>query len=105
MKTMLLAAAAALSLGISSAYADSEGGQVANTQFTSIRGVLHYLWRAVDQHGVVLDILVQGRRNGVAAKRFFKHLLHGSQYKCPATPGVDPLTTRGTDPFVVSLFD
>ena len=49
--------------------------------FIRIRGVLHYLWRAVDQHGVVLDILVQDRRNGGAAKRFFKHLLHGLQYK------------------------
>ena len=49
--------------------------------FIRIRGVLHYLWRAVDQHGVVLDILVQDRRNGAAAKRFFKHLLHGLQYK------------------------
>ena len=47
--------------------------------FIRIRGVLHYLWRAVDQHGVVLDILVQDRRNGPAAKRFFKHLLHGLQ--------------------------
>ena len=37
MKTMLLAAAAALSLGIGSAYADSEGGQVANTQFSRSR--------------------------------------------------------------------
>ena len=49
--------------------------------FIRIQGVLHYLWRAVDQHGVVLDILVQERRNGAAAKRFFKHLLHGLQYK------------------------
>ena len=49
--------------------------------FIRIRDVLHYLWRAVDQHGVVLDILVQDRRNGAAAKRFFKHLLHGLQYK------------------------
>ena len=40
MKTMLLAAAAALSLGIGSAYADSEGGQVANTRFTSVPGFL-----------------------------------------------------------------
>src|SRR5690348_9812597 len=46
-----------------------------------IRGVLHYLWRAVDQHGVVLDILVQDRRNGTAAERFFKRLLHGLRYK------------------------
>jgi putative transposase len=29
----------------------------------------------------VLDILVQNRRNGAAAKRFFKHLLRGLQYK------------------------
>jgi putative transposase len=39
--------------------------------FIRIRGVLHYLWRAVDQHGVVLDIPVQDRRDGTAAKRFF----------------------------------
>jgi putative transposase len=48
--------------------------------FLRINGVLHYLWRAVDQHGVVLDILVQDRRNAAAAKRFFKRLLQGLQY-------------------------
>jgi putative transposase len=49
--------------------------------FLRINGVLHYLWRAVDQHGVVLDILVQGRRNATAAKRFFTRLLAGLKYK------------------------
>ena len=49
--------------------------------YLRINGVLHYLWRAVDQHGVVLDILVQGRRKGTAAKRFFKRLLAGLRYK------------------------
>ena len=49
--------------------------------FLPVNGVLHYLWRAVDQHGVVLDILVQDRRNGSAAKRFFKRLLAGLKYK------------------------
>ena len=49
--------------------------------FLRINGVLHCLWRAVDQHGVVLDILVQGRRNATAAKRFFKRLLAGLKYK------------------------
>ena len=34
--------------------------------FIRINGVLHHLWRAVGQHGVVLDILVQGRRNATA---------------------------------------
>src|SRR5689334_13208905 len=49
--------------------------------FIRINGALHYLWRAVDQHGVVLDILVQDRRNANAAKRFFKRLLRGLRYK------------------------
>ncbi|RKK01141.1 DDE domain-containing protein [Pseudoroseomonas wenyumeiae] len=49
--------------------------------FLRINGVLHYLWRAVDQHGVVLDILVQDRRNGSAAKRFFKRLLSDLKYR------------------------
>jgi putative transposase len=49
--------------------------------YLRINGVLHYLWRAVDQHGVVLDILVQGRRNATAARRFFKRLLAGLKYK------------------------
>jgi transposase-like protein len=35
----------------------------------------------MDQQGVVLDILVQGRRNATAAKRFFKRLLAGLKYK------------------------
>jgi putative transposase len=45
-----------------------------------IQGVQHYLWRAVDQDGVVLDILVQERRDGEAAKRFFRRLLKGLHY-------------------------
>jgi putative transposase len=32
--------------------------------FTRIQGIQHYLWRAVDQHGVVFDILIQDRRDG-----------------------------------------
>ena len=39
--------------------------------FLKINGKTHYLWRAVDQHGTVLDILVQSRRNKAAAKKFF----------------------------------
>jgi putative transposase len=49
--------------------------------YLRINGVLHYLWRAVDQNGVVLDTLVQGRRNATAAKRFFKRLLAGLKYQ------------------------
>jgi putative transposase len=42
-----------------------------------INGAPRYLWRAVDRHGNVLDILVQSRRNAVAAKKFFRRLLQG----------------------------
>ena len=48
--------------------------------FIRIGGKLHYLWRAVDQHGTVLDVLVQGRRSAKAAERFFRKLLKGLRY-------------------------
>ena len=45
--------------------------------FLKINGKTQYLWRAVDQDGNVLDILVQRRRNKQAAKKFFRKLLKG----------------------------
>jgi putative transposase len=45
--------------------------------FIKINGVLHYLWRAVDQDRDEIDILVQKRKNKTAAIRFFKRLLKG----------------------------
>jgi len=48
--------------------------------FLKINGRLHYLWRAVDQDGEVLDILVQQRRDKKAAKKFFRKLLKGLRY-------------------------
>ncbi len=48
--------------------------------FIKINGKDHYLWRDVDQDGNVLDILVQSRRNKMAAKRFFRKLLKGLRY-------------------------
>jgi putative transposase len=62
--------------------------------FIRIRGRIHYLWRAVDQHGVVLDILVQSRRDGDAAKRFFRRLLEGLQYE-PRVIVTDKLRSYG----------
>ena len=46
-----------------------------------INGKQHYLWRAVDQDGEVVDVYLQARRDGAAAKRFFKRLLrsHGQE--------------------------
>jgi putative transposase len=50
--------------------------------FIKINGELHYLWRAVDQDGDTIDILVQKRRNKAAAKRFFRKLLK-CQHQAP----------------------
>ena len=52
--------------------------------FVGINGRLRFLWRAVDQHGNVLDVLVQSRRNAVAAKKFYRKLLKDLRY----VPGV-----------------
>jgi putative transposase len=43
--------------------------------FVSINGVQHYRWRAVDQDGTVLAILVQSRRDKAAAEKFFRRSL------------------------------
>ncbi len=48
--------------------------------FLRIAGKLQYLWRAVNQDGEVLDILVQPHRDKQAAKKFFRKLLKGLQY-------------------------
>jgi putative transposase len=45
--------------------------------FIKINGKTHYLWRAVDQDGNVLDILVTSRRDAKAATRSFRQLLKG----------------------------
>ena len=49
--------------------------------FVKIDGKQHYLWRAVDQDGEVVDVFLQTKRDGKAAKRFFKRLLkvHGNE--------------------------
>jgi putative transposase len=62
--------------------------------FLRIGGKRHYLWRAVDQDGTVLDILVQSRRNAKAAKRFFRKLLKGLRY-VPRAIVTDKLPSYG----------
>ena len=62
--------------------------------FIRIRGKTHYLWRAVDQNGHVLDILVQSRRNARVAKRFFHKLLRNLQY-VPRVIVTDKLRSYG----------
>ena len=47
--------------------------------FLQIQGRRQYLWRAIDQDGDILDILMQRRRNGRAATRFVRKLLKQQQ--------------------------
>jgi len=62
--------------------------------FVKIDGKLHYLWRAVDQDGEVVDVYLQSRRDGKAAKRFFKRLLKAHLYE-PRKIVTDKLRSYG----------
>jgi len=68
--------------------------------FLKINGVTHYLWRAVDQNGVVLDILVQPKRDRFAAIRLFRRLLRATGRK-PRVIITDKLRSYGAAKRVV----
>ena len=57
-----------------------------------IAGTTHWLWRAVDQHGIVLDVLVQSRRDAKAAKRLLRKLLR-RQGRAPRVMITDKLAS------------
>ena len=59
-----------------------------------IAGQKHWLWRAVDQDGVVLDVLVQSRRDKRAAKRLLRKLLK-RQCRAPRVMITDKLPSYG----------
>src|ERR671928_960361 len=59
-----------------------------------IAGVKHWLWRAVDQDGVVLDVLVQRRRDKAAAERLLRKLLR-KQMRPPRVMVTDKLPSYG----------
>jgi putative transposase len=62
--------------------------------FLTINGKRFYLWRAVDQEGNILDILVQRRRDKKAAKTFFRKRLKGLTY-VPRVIVTDQLKSYG----------
>jgi putative transposase len=62
--------------------------------FLTIKGERHYLWRAVDQEGNVLDILVPRRRDKGAAKKFLRKLMKGLTY-VPCVIVTDKLKSYG----------
>jgi putative transposase len=62
--------------------------------FIKVNGKMRYLWRAVDQDGNVLDILVTDTRDTKAAKRFFRKLLKGTK-TVPRAVVTDKLRSYG----------
>jgi putative transposase len=62
--------------------------------FLTINSERYYLWRAVDQDGNILDVLVQRQRDKHAAKKFFRRLLKGCQY-IPRVVITDKLKSYG----------
>jgi putative transposase len=60
---------------------------------TSVDGVRHWLWRAVDEYGFVLDILLQRHRDTEAAKTFLTRLL--GEYDVPEVIHTDQLRSYG----------
>ena len=69
--------------------------------FLNINGVRHYLWRAVDQNGVVIDILVQPKRYRFATMRFFRRLLRATGLRPPRVIVTDGLRSYGAAKRVV----
>jgi putative transposase len=67
----------------------------------TIRGKKHWLWRAVDQQGFVLDVLVQNRRDRTAAQRLMRKLLKKSA-KAPRVMITDKLKSYGAARNVVA---
>ncbi len=78
----------------STARSAENAGGTDNEVVITISGVKHWLWRAVDQNGMVLDILVQSRRDTRAAKRLLCKLLK-RQCRVPRVMITDKLASYG----------
>jgi putative transposase len=77
--------------------------------FVKINGQQQYLWRAVDQDGEVVDVYLQAKRDGAAAKRFFRRLLrsHGGEPRKVVTDKLRsyPVAHREVIPEVIHVTD
>jgi putative transposase len=63
--------------------------------FVKINGKQHYLWRAADQDGEVVDVYLQAKRDGATAKRFFRRLLRSNGGGEPRRVVTDKLRSYG----------
>ena len=78
-------------------------------QTIQINGKQHYLWRAVDQDGEVVDVYLQAKRDGAAAKRFLRRLprSHGGEPRKIVTDKLRsyPVAQREVIPEVIHVTD
>jgi transposase-like protein len=52
-----------------------QGSAATNPTYVKVNGVWRSVYRAVDQHGQVVDVLVSARRDAAAARRFFRRAI------------------------------
>src|SRR5262249_9205047 len=80
--------------------------------FIRIRQKTYYLWRAVDEEGIVLDILVQERRNQEAAEAFLHRVVEGQPGEprvvitdklASYTPAIKKVLPRAKQPYYFRL--
>jgi len=71
--------------------------------FVKINGTLHYLWRAVDHEGEVLEVVASKRRNRSAALRLLKSLM--KRYGSPRAIVTDKLRSYGAAMKVIGIVD
>ena len=67
----------------------TEGSWRLDETYVKIKGVWHYLYRAIDKSGQTLDWMLSRKRNTKTAKRFFKKVLSNKHVKNPYVVNVD----------------
>jgi IS6 family transposase len=72
----------------------------ANETYLKIAGTWTYLYRAVDQHGQVIDVLLSARRDLAAARRFFARALRAGTVPVEVTTDRAPVYPRVLDELV-----
>ena len=70
------------------------GGWFADETYVKVAGRWTYLYRAIDQHGQVIDVLLSVRRDPAAARRFFTRALRAGTIPAEVTTDRTP-PTRG----------
>jgi transposase, IS6 family len=84
-------------------YRHAPGGRwFADETYVKVAGRWTYLYRAIDQHGRVIDVLLSERRDLAAARRFFTRALRSGTIPAEVTTDRAPAYTRVLDELIPS---